>query len=82
MAALGKHLTGGAEQARLKQLANLRSAYGDLFQETVETIEISGTPAARDHFAAKTEPALAALLKVAWLCQAPRALLKALGHDA
>ncbi|HEY6896247.1 MAG TPA: methyl-accepting chemotaxis protein [Rhodocyclaceae bacterium] len=60
---LGKRLSAPDEQARLKQLAALRSRYGDLFQETVETIEISGTEAARDHFAAKTEPALAALLK-------------------
>lgn len=47
----------------LKKLGQLRSNYRDLFQETVEQIELSGPQVARMHFADKTEPALIALLE-------------------
>lgn len=52
------------DQTSLAQLAAQRERYGDLFRETVEQIEISGPQGARQHFAEKTRPALAALLQV------------------
>ncbi|RTL51362.1 MAG: methyl-accepting chemotaxis protein, partial [Rhodocyclaceae bacterium] len=53
-----------ADKPILTQLAELRSNYRNLFQETVEKIEIDGPLGAKDHFAAKTLPALTELLRV------------------
>ena len=55
--------SSGDEKAQLDQLAAQRERYGDLFRETVEQIEIGGPNSARQHFAEKTRPALAALLQ-------------------
>ncbi|MBI5920475.1 MAG: EAL domain-containing protein [Betaproteobacteria bacterium] len=43
-------------------IRQLRNRYGELFQETVEQIELSGPQSAKRHFEAQTEPALKALL--------------------
>ena len=46
----------------LDKLVALRKSYAELFQETVEQIELSGAQTARTHFVTKTEPALMVLL--------------------
>lgn len=61
---------GGLERAGLmgegdtdiRHLVELRTRYGESFQETVELIEIEGLPAARRHFDEKTDVLLKALL--------------------
>jgi methyl-accepting chemotaxis protein len=50
------------DRPRLDKLVTLRKSYADLFQETVEQIELSGAQTARTHFSTKTEPALMMLL--------------------
>ena len=50
------------DKERLDQLAAERSAYRDLFQETLEQIELGGPASAHAHFMAKTQPALRVLL--------------------
>ena len=52
------------DKMALDTLAKLRGSYADLFRETVEQIEISGTQMARQHFVEKTQPALLDLLKL------------------
>lgn len=51
------------EGAQLARLNELRDTYDELFRTTVETIELEGTPQARQHFESKTQVALYALLK-------------------
>lgn len=51
-----------AMHAELDRLVALRQRYGELFQETVELIELEGLVAARAHFETRTEAALHALL--------------------
>jgi methyl-accepting chemotaxis protein len=60
---LGKQNNSASEQQQLAALAALRGNYADLFRETVELIEISGTPAASQQFASQTQGALQALLQ-------------------
>lgn len=47
----------------IAHITTLRQAYGSLFQETVELIEIEGLPQAREHFEQHTDAALNALLR-------------------
>lgn len=62
-------LARAAEQTHQKNviahIIALRQAYGALFQETVELIEIEGLPQARGHFEQHTDSALNALLREA-----------------
>lgn len=50
------------ESATLGALRQVRTHYGEAFQETVERIELGGPMSAKGHFEASTEPALKALL--------------------
>jgi diguanylate cyclase (GGDEF)-like protein len=44
-------------------IRRLRDRYGEVFQETVEQIELAGPQSAKRHFEAQTKPALTALLE-------------------
>jgi len=59
-----KATSNSEDKMALDTLAKLRGSYADLFRETVEQIEISGTQMARQHFVEKTQPALLDLLKL------------------
>ena len=57
--------SAAAEQSmagNVGDIRRLRNRYGDLFQETVEQIELAGPKSAKRHFEAQTEPALKSLL--------------------
>jgi diguanylate cyclase (GGDEF)-like protein len=60
---LGDGLLGaGEEQAAMARVADIRQRYGELFQTTVEMLEIEGAAPARDHFEARTGKLLNTLL--------------------
>lgn len=44
------------------EVVSLRQQYGDLFQTTMEQIEINGLEPARHHFEQKTDPVLQEVL--------------------
>ena len=68
-----------AVRCRAEEKAMILEADPDLF---VHDPHYDGYPALLVRLDRIEPDYLAALLKVAWLCQAPRALLKALGHEA
>lgn len=47
----------------LSNIRRLRNRYGEVFQETVEQIELAGPQSAKRHFESQTKPALKALLE-------------------
>ena len=55
-------LLNPATRANIERIADLRQRYGDLFQQTVELIEIEGAAAARRHFEDRTQKVLNTLL--------------------
>lgn len=59
---LGDGLLAAAERPAMARVAEMRQRYGELFQTTVEMIEIEGTTAARAHFEARTGKVLNTLL--------------------
>jgi methyl-accepting chemotaxis protein len=60
---LGDGLLGAEEeQAAMARVADIRHRYGELFQTTVEMLEIEGAAPARDHFEARTGKLLNTLL--------------------
>ncbi len=59
---LGKTMLTADIQADIERVTDLRKRYGDLFQETVELIELEGTQVARGHFEDRTQKVLNTLL--------------------
>lgn len=59
---LEKTLLTPDTRADIMRVVNLRQRYGELFQETVETIELEGPLSARVHFESRTQLALNTLL--------------------
>ncbi|MBI5109824.1 MAG: EAL domain-containing protein [Rhodocyclales bacterium] len=59
---LGDGLLAPGERPAMARVAEMRQRYGELFQTTVEMIEIDGTAAARTHFEARTGKVLNTLL--------------------
>lgn len=51
------------DPSKVRDLGQLKQRYGELFQETVEQIELDGPMSALGHFKTQTEPALKALLE-------------------
>lgn len=62
VAELGSKALMPAIQAEIDRILGLSKTYADLFQETVELVELSGPTAAHQHFQAQTSVALASLL--------------------
>ncbi|MCM2306659.1 MAG: EAL domain-containing protein [Sulfuritalea sp.] len=62
VAGLEKAMLSPAVRTDIERIADLRQRYGDLFQQTVELIEIEGTAAARRHFEDRTQKVLNTLL--------------------
>ncbi|MBI5898464.1 MAG: EAL domain-containing protein [Rhodocyclales bacterium] len=60
--ALGEGAADSGEQAMMARVADIRQRYGELFQTTVETLEIEGQAPARAHFMARTGKLLNTLL--------------------
>lgn len=65
LAKIGMTMQASAENTELEQLEHLRSTYNDLFQQTLTTIELSGTDKARENFEANTLSKLEAILREA-----------------
>ncbi len=59
---LGDGLLVVGEQSAMARVADIRQRYGELFQATVETLEIEGQAPARAHFEARTGKLLNTLL--------------------
>ena len=57
-----------ANDGKTVDLRRLRDHYGEVFQETVEQIELGGPMSAKAHFEATTEPALKMLLAATDQC--------------
>ena len=59
---LGRNVSQPSVQTEVGQILTLSKTYADVFQETVELVELSGPQTAHQHFQEKTGVALAALL--------------------
>ena len=62
IAELGRNMAMPAVQAEIDRILALSKTYADVFQETVELVELSGPQKAHQHFQDNTGIALAALL--------------------